>query len=136
MAMYGQGITRGRVAILGIDAAINQACAAITVHNSMLTEFLFYFLAYNYEIIRELGHGANQKNLNSVLIKSITIPIPGSSEQKEIAKILQSCDSKIAALEKELALHEELFRALLDELMSGRLAVGTLVGNQDETGEN
>jgi type I restriction enzyme S subunit len=29
MAMYGQGITRGRVAILGIDATINQACAAI-----------------------------------------------------------------------------------------------------------
>ena len=29
MAMYGQGITRGKVAILGIDATTNQACAAI-----------------------------------------------------------------------------------------------------------
>jgi len=28
MAMYGQGVTRGRVAILGIKAAYNQACAA------------------------------------------------------------------------------------------------------------
>ena len=30
MAMYGQGVTRGRVAILGIDATTNQACAAKT----------------------------------------------------------------------------------------------------------
>jgi type I restriction enzyme, S subunit len=29
MAMYGQGITRGKVAILGIEAATNQACVAI-----------------------------------------------------------------------------------------------------------
>jgi len=29
MAMYGQGKTRGKIAILGIEATINQACAAI-----------------------------------------------------------------------------------------------------------
>ena len=29
IAMYGQGITRGKVAKLGIDAATNQACAAL-----------------------------------------------------------------------------------------------------------
>jgi type I restriction enzyme, S subunit len=29
MAMYGQGVTRGRVAILGIEASFNQACLAI-----------------------------------------------------------------------------------------------------------
>ena len=32
MAMYGQGITRGRVALLGLPAAYNQACVAITVN--------------------------------------------------------------------------------------------------------
>lgn len=31
MAMYGQGVTRGRVAVLGIDAAVNQACAAFAI---------------------------------------------------------------------------------------------------------
>ena len=34
MAMYGQGVTRGRVAILGIDAAINQACAAFQIKDN------------------------------------------------------------------------------------------------------
>ena len=30
MAMYVQGVTRGRVAILGVSATYNQSCAAIT----------------------------------------------------------------------------------------------------------
>jgi type I restriction enzyme S subunit len=30
MAMFGQGVTRGKVAILGMDATFNQACSAIT----------------------------------------------------------------------------------------------------------
>ena len=34
MAMYGQGITRGKVAILGIDATTNQACAAIKLQSN------------------------------------------------------------------------------------------------------
>src|SRR5690349_12151678 len=33
LAMYGQGQTRGRVAKLGMSAAVNQACAAITPKN-------------------------------------------------------------------------------------------------------
>src|SRR5262249_11545681 len=40
LAMYGQGVTRGRVAILGIDAACNQACAAMNPSdNAILTKY-------------------------------------------------------------------------------------------------
>ena len=83
MAMYGQGITRGRVAILGIDAAINQACAAIFCSQAdLLTDFAFHFLAYSYESIRNLGHGANQKNLNAMLVRSIPISLPPTVEEQ------------------------------------------------------
>ena len=43
MAMYGQGVTRGRTAILGIDAAINQACAVLFPVENVLVKFLFLF---------------------------------------------------------------------------------------------
>jgi type I restriction enzyme S subunit len=51
MAMYGQGVTRGRVGILGIAAATNQACAAIMPHSEeeVSTGFLYYFLEFHYE---------------------------------------------------------------------------------------
>ena len=45
------------------------------------------------------------------------------SEQRDIAKVLRACDAKIAALERESALLDELFRALLEELMTGRVSV-------------
>lgn len=127
MAMYGQGITRGRVAILGIDATLNQACAAIRTSREVVTAFLFHYLTYSYERIRNLGHGANQKNLNALLIKSITIPLLNREEQQDIADILAACDAKTVAVEREIALHEELFRALLEELMCGRLSAPPLV---------
>ncbi len=126
MAMYGQGITRGKVAILGIDAAINQACAAILLQDNIFVEYVFYFLSWNYEKIRLLGYGANQINLNSMIIKSMDIPLPVFDEQKEIADILKLCDRKIQALEKEISLTDELFHAMLEELMTGKISTRAL----------
>lgn len=42
MAMYGQGVTRGKVAILGIEASINQAGLAILPGKNISNEFLYY----------------------------------------------------------------------------------------------
>ena len=121
MAMYGQGITRGKVAILGIRAAINQACAAMFVSEGIETEFLFFYLTSNYERIRNLGHGAHQKNLSATLLKSALIAIPPISEQIQIARLLASTDRKIAAEEQRRAAHEALFRSMLHQLMTGQM---------------
>jgi type I restriction enzyme, S subunit len=130
MAMYGQGVTRGRVAVLGIDATLNQACAAIRTSSDVVTSFLFHYLAYSYERIRNLGHGANQKNLNALLIKSIAIALPGIVEQQKIADVLTACDAKSNTLNDEIELLEELFHALLEELMTGHLSTLPLVDAQ------
>ncbi|HZC07538.1 MAG TPA: restriction endonuclease subunit S [Ktedonobacterales bacterium] len=62
------------------------------------------------------------QSINSRVVSELSIPLPSLSEQREIADILAACDAHIAALEREIALHEELFRALLEEMMSGRLS--------------
>ena len=67
-------------------------------------------------------------NISQKGLASLSIPVPGLSEQHEIAGVLRTCDAKIAALERESALLDELFRALLEELMTGRVAaVGVAV---------
>jgi len=43
-------------------------------------------------------------------------------EQREIAAILTACDDKIDGLRQEAKILEELFRTLLEELMTGRLS--------------
>ena len=129
MAMYGQGITRGKVAILGLDATINQACAAIVPknENQIKTEFLYYFFEKNYEIIRNFGHGANQKNISVTLIKSIKVAFPISvQEQNKIVKILELLDKKIQINISKKQTFTDLFKTMLHELMTGQLRVHEL----------
>ena len=74
-----------------------------------------------------LQYVGQQSSVNSTINASIasTLPVllPDKLEQEGIAATLRACDAKIAALERESALLDELFRALLEELMTGRVAV-------------
>jgi type I restriction enzyme S subunit len=125
MAMYGQGITRGRVGLLDIDAATNQACAAVIPLDSAKTptQFLYYFFEYSYERLRQLGHGANQKNMSATLIRSFTLTLPGQNEQEEIAAALSALDQKLTRHHKKLASNRALFRTLLRELITTKARV-------------
>ena len=70
MALYGQGKTKGKVALLGIEAATNQACAAIMPDANSINElFLFQNLAGRYDEIRNLSNQGGQENLSGELIK-------------------------------------------------------------------
>jgi len=53
--------------------------------------------------------------------------MPPLDEQREIAYILQTVDAKIATAERKRAGLEELFRAMLGELMTGRVRATLLI---------
>ena len=124
IAMYGQGITRGRVAILGIDAATNQACAGVFLFADASVDFLFQNLAWSYDRLRSMAHGAQQKNLSGQLIKAFQIGIPSDiEEQIEIAHILQTIDKKLENHELQKASYQALFKTMLNKLMTGQIRV-------------
>lgn len=128
MAMYGQGVTRGRVAILGIEAACNQACAAIDARDDeVLPSYLFHFLTYRYEAIRQMAHGGQQQNLNLEIVRDLPLIFPkDSSDQNEIVEILDAIDRKIDLHKRKRSLLEDLFKALLHKLMTGQIRVADL----------
>lgn len=78
IAMYGQGLTRGRTAKLGIDATTNQAC--LVLYNidtdKILPDYLWYYLQGEYHRLRALAYGNNQPNLNAGIINNYPIVIP------------------------------------------------------------
>ena len=74
-----------------------------------------------------LGRGVTAKHLNVGDVKQLEIPIPSLNEQQEISEVLQACDTKIAALEGETARLDELFHAMLDELMTGKRSAVSLI---------
>lgn len=86
IAMYGQGLTRGRTAKLGIDATTNQACAVLSEikNDIILTDYLWVYLMNEYERLRELASGNNQPNLNAEMIKNYPVIIPNKDIQKKI----------------------------------------------------
>ena len=128
MAMYGQGITRGRVGLLGIEAATNQACASITPteEKQISSVFLYYFFEYHYEDLRKLGHGANQRNMNAALIRSFPLAFPKLDEQTAMVAAFESFDAKRGLHERKKTQLQDLFRTLLHELMTAKTRVHEL----------
>lgn len=119
IAMYGQGKTRGTAAVLGIEAAVNQACAALTVHSGC-SKFLFYQLQNSYHAIRRLSNTGNQENLNAEIIKNFKILWPDELEQQKIAAILSTQDKVIELKEKLLVQKQQQKKYLMQQLLTGK----------------
>ncbi len=118
MAMYGQGVTRGRVALLEIEAAYNQACAAIVFWPHILPEFGRYFFMAAYDHIRNDGNETSQMNLSAGAIAKIKLPVPPLNEQ---VAIIDALNSKVASMD-ELRGNAESAIALLKERRSALIA--------------
>lgn len=125
MAMYGQGVTRGKVGILGIEASCNQACAAMTPKDDdVLPRYLYHYLTSRYEAIRDLAHGGQQQNLNLDIVRKIDVPVPSTTdEQQEIVDVLDALDRKIDVHRRKREVLDQLFKSLLHQLMTGELSV-------------
>ena len=123
MAMYGQGATRGRVAILGISAATNQACLGLFVSSSLSSSYLYQWLKSQYETLRSIGNEGSQKNLNAALIRDLRIPLPPKEEQLAIAKCVASLDQRELTEETTRCHLQNLKSALSSSLLSGEIRV-------------
>lgn len=121
MAMYGQGITRGKVAILGIEATTNQACCAIKLKDGYETQFIFQNLMNRYDEIRDLSNDGGQKNLSAGIIKDIEISIPSKGEQTKIATFLSAVDEKISQLTQKHQLLSQYKQGMMQKLFSQQL---------------
>lgn len=116
MAMYGQGITRGRVGITGIPASINQACAAIEIADATIAKHTFFFLERKYEDIRDLAQGANQQNLNLAIVKSIEIPQPPDHILQETVAHFEGISESVRAVEENTRQGRLLLKSLINKI--------------------
>ncbi len=123
MAIYGEGVTRGRVALLAIDAAINQACLAFFPRGTVVTPFLFHYFAHGYERLRRLSNEGSQKNLSSQILADLLVATPSKPEQEKLVDCLDSWDARIAAEESQLSKLHSLKRGLAHDPLTGRVRV-------------
>lgn len=127
VALYGEGKTRGRITELRINAATNQACAALLfgTEDRGLRPFVKLFFQHNYTQIRRLSAGGVQPNLSLSLIREQPIPLPSLAEQQEIVALVEERLSQIDAAEKtidaELLRAKRLRQSILKQAFEGNL---------------
>ena len=103
--------------------SLGQRMMLLRVNPSMLDG---YFLVQSFYVtplrskMLSLGRGATAKHLNVGDVKCLEMLIPSLNEQQKISEILRACDTKVATLEREAERLDELFHAMLDELMTGQ----------------
>lgn len=104
VALYGEGKTRGQIGRLMIDAATNQACAALInpKMNADLKRYVYFFLLSQYIALREKSAGGNQPNLSVGLIRSWEIQVPGLAESREVVRRVEKMWGLIDVIEQRL----------------------------------
>ncbi|PSB04582.1 restriction endonuclease subunit S [Merismopedia glauca] len=102
-------------------ATINQACAAIILNQDIYNNYVFCYLAHNYEEIRKLSNTGNQENLNGNIIKSINVPLPPLAEQKTIALSLSDTDALIAACDRAITKKRNIKQGEMQQLLTGKM---------------
>ncbi|MCI0579998.1 MAG: restriction endonuclease subunit S [Chloroflexi bacterium] len=125
-----RGNTVGRINIADQPYCIGRGVAAIRgKEDESATSFIRYLLEHEATRIYNIATagGSTFPSITTSQLKSYGVPTPTLDEQNSIADALQACDTKIAALEKEITTLNELFQALLEELMTGRLPARPLV---------
>lgn len=118
IAMYGQGITRGRSGILALPCATNQACAAILPSEQLDELFLFYQMQVQYSNLRELGHGGNQPNLNLGMVKNFPILVPSKDSQKSFSEKVSALTSVADMQEKHMQESNSLVQSLMSQFFN------------------
>ncbi len=69
------------------------------------------------------GSADGKFNINTQTIKSVVLPLPNTSIQKEIIDILSSIDQKLAAEQSRKEALDILFATLLHDLMTAKIRV-------------
>ncbi|RBP62775.1 type I restriction enzyme S subunit [Brevibacterium sanguinis] len=121
IAMYGQGKTRGRAAILGIPATTNQACAVLPPSSEINSQFVLTQLRIGYERLRSSARGGNQANLNLNLIRSFTIKIAPLNLQDEFETRSSLVEGQIDMARAAYLQSDHLFASLQSRAFRGEL---------------
>ena len=110
VAMYGA--TVGKLGILGINAATNQAVCAIFTSEIIDRDYLFFHLLCERQNLLKMSFGGAQPNISQAVIRNLEIPLPPIAEQKRLVAILNDRFAAIETARKATEAQLEAAKAL------------------------
>ncbi len=105
--------TIGKVAILDIEAATNQAIAGIfDVSESLDTRYLAHYLQFAGPQMANRGRGMAQDNINLTMLRSLEVILPPLETQRRIVEEIETFEEEARRIQKA----QEESRAALERL--------------------
>lgn len=125
IAMYGATI--GKVGLLNIEAATNQACCVLPPSPHYISKYaISVFMSVKTELIRQ-ALGGGQPNISQETIRRIRLPLPPLSEQHAIVAYIEKktavIDRKINACREQTELMKAYKQRLISDAVTGRIRV-------------
>ena len=107
--LYSIYASVGKVSILGIPAAINQAILAISLNEKAKQEYAKFVLTSMENYVFSLANGNTQFNLNAGIVSNFVLPLPSLLSQQRIADYL---DKICGEVDEMVALQETMIEEL------------------------
>ena len=97
--LYSMYASLGKVALLAIDAVVNQAILGLVTRNELVSrDFLRWWLEFMQGHVQMLSSSNTQDNLNADKVRRMPVFVPESVEQRAIAAFLDRETARIDAL--------------------------------------
>ena len=96
LALYGATI--GRLAFLGVPAAVNQACCVMANPKNCEPRFIYYALQASRDRLMAAAVGSGQPNISQEIVRQFKLPLPPLEEQRDIASDLDRAVASAQAL--------------------------------------
>ncbi len=123
--LLSNSMSFGRPYILKIDGCIHDGWLVLRDNGGVFDKrFLYYYLSSpsTYQKFKNMAVGGVVNNLNSDMVRGVTVPIPKMEEQIEIVQTLDNVSNLIFLRKQQLAKLDELVKARFVEMFGDRWA--------------
>lgn len=123
--LLSNSMSFGRPYILKIDGCIHDGWLVLRDNSNVFDKkFLYYYLSApsTYQKFKNMAVGGVVNNLNSEMVRGVTVPLPSKEEQIEVVDRLDNITNLISLRKQQLAKLDELVKARFVELFGDPVA--------------
>ena len=121
--LLSNSMSFGRPYILKIDGCIHDGWLVLRDNSNVFDKkFLYYYLSApsTYQKFKNMAVGGVVNNLNSEMVRGVTVPLPSKEEQIEVVDRLDNITNLISLRKQQLAKLDELVKARFVEMFIGK----------------
>lgn len=117
--LLSNSMSFGRPYIMKIDGCIHDGWLVLRDENNLFDKrFLYYYLSApsTYQKLKNMAVGGVVNNLNSKMVREVSVPLPLMNEQLKIISVLSSLENLIIGRKKQLNKLDELVKSRFIEM--------------------